>query len=483
MSIALQSERKESDRIVFHVDVNSAYLSWTATDRLKQDPSSVDLRTIPSAVGGDVKTRHGVVTAKSIPAKKFGIKTGEAVMTALKKCPTLVLVKPDFALYRRYSEALMALLRQYSSQLDQLSIDEAFLEFDRERLIEILTGHKVGLKESIEKETTRVLAEKVAHLLKDQVKNDLGFTVNVGISERKLLAKMASDFTKPDRVHTLWPDQVPEKMWPLPIGDLYGCGGATAAKLKNLGIHTIGEAAKTDPSILKSILGEKSGQYIYESANGIREIHGRSERKVTKSYSNEMTIADDVDAANLTTVGLDIVHKLSYKVSGRLKKDGYYGSTITVNVKTDDFNRHSRQTVLEESTNEGQVIEKTARRLMNALLLGPDGLFAQGRSVRLIGVGVSKLDHGEYRQINLFDFARQMETAKKEKEEQQKRKEEKLKREREAERAREEARRAEEAKLQEAQKKKEAKKQSLADMMDKIQHKYGNDAVKKGWKV
>ena len=119
---------EQEERTIFHVDVNSAFLSWSALKRLEEDPGSVDLRTIPSAVGGDVKTRHGVITAKSIPAKKYGVQTGEPVVKALQKCPQLVLVPSDFETYRRYSHALMEILSQYTPLLQQMSIDEAFLD-------------------------------------------------------------------------------------------------------------------------------------------------------------------------------------------------------------------------------------------------------------------------------------------------------------------------------------------------------------------
>ena len=200
-------------RTIFHVDVNSAFLSWSALKLLKEDPGAVDLRTIPSGVGGDVKTRHGIITAKSIPAKKYGVQTGEPVVKALQKCPQLVLVPPDFETYRKYSRALMEILARYTPLIQQVSIDEAYMDLtDR-----IPFGDREG-------------ALALAKQIRDHVREQLGFTVNVGISVNKLLAKTASDFEKPDRTHTLYPEEVPAKMWPLPIGTLHGCqqvpGGA-----------------------------------------------------------------------------------------------------------------------------------------------------------------------------------------------------------------------------------------------------------------
>ena len=210
-------------RVIFHVDVNSAFLSWSALKRLRDEPGSVDLRTIPSAVGGDVKTRHGIITAKSIPAKAYGVQTGEPVVKALQKCPQLVTVPPDFETYRAYSHSLMEILLRYTPVLQQMSVDEAFLD----------------LSDRLDPED-RAGALALAAEIRETVSRELGFTVNVGISSNKLLAKMASDFKKPDRTHTLYPEEVPEKMWPLPIDSLYGCGKSTASDyLNELGFITI----------------------------------------------------------------------------------------------------------------------------------------------------------------------------------------------------------------------------------------------------
>lgn len=428
------------------MDVNSAFLSWSALKELKEHPDAVDLRTIPSAVGGDVKTRHGIITAKSIPAKKYGVKTGEPVVQALAKCPNLVLVEADFATYRKYSRAFIKILHQYSDEVEQVSIDEAYLD---------MTGTPDPVK----------AAEK----LKDEVRDRLGFTVNVGISVNKLLAKTASDFEKPDKIHTLWPYEIPRKMWPLPIGELHGCGRATAARLNTMGIFTIKDAAHTDPAVLKSALGEKGGMYIFESANGRGSDVVRGEQEEAKSYSNETTIAEDITRDNYMKNARPIIRHLSEKVSQRLIRDGFYGTTVTVSAKTDDFRRHSRQKILPESTNEAGTIYKNAEALMEELLLSPDGLFARGRTVRLMGVGMSHLDSGEYRQISLFDYAA---AGKKKKEE-----EERIRKAAEEKKAEEERRRKAE---EEHRRKAEEKKKRLDLMMQTVSRKYGANALKKG---
>ena len=379
----------ETPVLIFHVDVNSAFLSWSALKELKEHPENVDLRAIPSAVAGDVETRHGIITAKSIPAKKYGIQTAEPVGSALRKCPSLVLVKSDFITYRMYSKKLMELLHTFSPVVEQVSIDEAYLDMSH-----LWAQPDAALQRRAVEEADRI---------REEVLSTLGFTVNVGISVNKLLAKTASDFEKPDKTHTLWPDEVPQKLWPLPIGDLHGCGHATAVRLRNLGIRTVGDAARTDPAVLKSLLGESTGAYIANSAAGLGSTAVNGEHEEAKSYSNETTTAEDIGPDNFEKLGLPILTALSEKVSSRLIRDGVYGKTIAVSVKTNQFRRHSRQLTLESSMCSAEIISQSAISLARELLFGAGGVFPRGEKIRLIGVGVSKLDDGRYRQLSLFD--------------------------------------------------------------------------------
>ncbi|SDB50591.1 DNA polymerase IV [Butyrivibrio sp. INlla16] len=411
------------NRTIFHIDVNSAFLSWSAVKQLKENPDAVDLRTIPSVVGGDIKTRHGIVTAKSIPAKKYGINTAEPITSALQKCPNLVVVKGDFQTYREYSRAFIGILRSYSELLEQVSIDEAYLD-----VTDLNCESPVAL----------------AGWIRDEIRTELGFTVNVGISTNKLLAKMASDFTKPDRTHTLYPHEVKDKMWPLDIGDLYGCGKKSAEKLRSIGIRTIGDAATMDEMLLKSQLGDKFGEYIHNAANGLGSDVVHPEHEDAKSYSNETTMANDITSASYDNDMPPVVMRLSEKVSGRLKKDGVFGGTVTAQVKTSDFKRFSRQMKLSESTDNADVIYENAMILLGKLLTGEDGLFNYDIGIRLVGVGVDNLDNGEYRQGNLFDW---MTTGKQE--------------------IREEKRR-------------EEKREKLEEMERLIKGKFGDGAIKKG---
>jgi DNA polymerase-4 len=262
------------ERIIFHIDVNSAYLSWEALECLRKG-STVDLRTVPSIVAGDPSKRHGIVLAKSILAKKYGIVTGEPVFQAKKKCPNLVMVPPSHDVYARQSQAMTDLLLQYTPDIEKFSIDECFVDI-------------TGLKLIYGNDSIRL-----AHQIKNNIRDELGFTVNVGISENKLLAKMASDFEKPDKVHTLFLDEIREKMWPLPVSKLYMVGKASLAKLNMMGIKTIGDLANTKVDILEQQL-KKYGRMIWEYANGIDDSPVKSSEFEAKDLSNETTVSFDI---------------------------------------------------------------------------------------------------------------------------------------------------------------------------------------------
>ena len=364
------------DRIIFHIDVNSAFLSWSAVERLKEAPDEVDLRTIPSAVTGDRESRHGVILAKSIPAKKYHVTTGEPTAAALRKCPGLVLVRPDFKVYNRSSRAFIAILRQYAPVVEQVSIDEAFCD---------MTGTESLYGDMVE----------LAARIRGEIRDTLGFTVNVGISSNKLLAKMASDFKKPDLTHTLYPEEIPEKMWPLPAGELYGVGEATAGKLSSLGIGTIGAIAAADPKRLKEAFGEKMSRYLLRAANGIDDSPVRAVREAEQSYGHSTTLREDLTAESRDRILRQTLLALSDSVAYRMRRDGKKGRTVAVQMRTSDFKDHSRQTQLDAATDSTDVIYQTAVELFESLW--------NGRSpVRLIGVTVSGLREEEAVQLSLF---------------------------------------------------------------------------------
>ena len=361
------------ERTIFHIDVNSAFLSWTAVDMLEHG-ETLDIRTIPSIIGGDSASRHGIVLAKSVPAKAYGIVTAETVASAFRKCPVLKSYSPDHRMYQCRSREMMDLLRSYTNDIQQLSVDECFLDFT-----------------PIAHQFESPLA--AATIIKEEIKSRLGFTVNIGIAPNKLLAKMASDFTKPDRIHTLYPDEIPGKMWPLSVDDLYMVGHSSATRLKSIGIRTIGELAATDPEYLKQEF-KSHGQLMWEYANGIADDQVRTEKREEKSIGNSTTVSHDVNTAEDAK---HILLSLSESVSARLRKSGMLAQSITVEIKYSDFTNNSHQMGLLSPTNITSGIYEAACTLFDALW--------NGQPIRLLGVRSSKLLSKDAPvQISLFDL-------------------------------------------------------------------------------
>ena len=359
-------------RIIYHIDVNSAFLSWQACHMLKTAPDSVDIRTIPSVIGGSEKLRHGIVLAKSSPAKKYNIQPAETLVSARKKCPGLVIVPPDYEIYVRYSSRFIDLLQQYAPVIEQYSIDEVFCDMTG---TEKLYGNPVDF----------------AHRLKNIIKKELGFTVNIGVSENKLLAKMASDFEKPDKVHTLFPSEIREKMWPLPVNELFFAGKSSVAKLHSLGIHTIGELASTDVSILRSVL-KKQGEVLWNYANG-HDLELVTDHKVpAKGFGNSVTTAFDV--TDEYAAG-NILLSLCETVGARIRAAKAYISVVTVTIVGNDFSRYSRQTSLPSTTDSTEMIYEISRKLFSEIW--------NGTPIRLLGVSTGKAQNESYEQLTLFD--------------------------------------------------------------------------------
>ena len=359
--------------IIFHIDVNSAFLSWEAVYRLYHKGGNLDLREVPSAVGGDVSLRHGIILAKSIPAKDCGIKTGETILEAKRKCPNLVLVPPNYSLYEQCSAAFMDILREFSDVVEQYSIDESFVDMTT-------ACHLFGTP------------EEAAEQMKNRIRDELGFTVNVGISSNKLLAKMAGEFEKPDKVHTLFPDEIREKMWPLPVRELFLVGRASEEKLKQMGINTIGDLARSDPGVLKAHL-KKHGEALWNYANGRDSSPVESEAQDNKCYGNSVTLAYDVtDREEAKRVLLS----LSESVGRRLRMDGVWIEMVSVTIRFFDLTRSSHQCVLEHATNITDEIYRAAGRLFDELW--------DGTPIRLLGVQTGKVTkNGDNRQLSLFD--------------------------------------------------------------------------------
>jgi len=360
--------------MIFHVDVNSAFLSWTAV-KLLEEGYHEDIRNIPSAIaGGDDKSRHGIILAKSEPAKKYNIKTAMTVYQAKKNCPQLQFFSPDFATFHYHSDRMYNLLTEYSPIVQRFSIDECFVDFTAS---EKIFGDPV----------------KVAMEIKERIKNELGFTVNIGVAPNKILAKMASDFEKPDKLHTLFKDEIPEKMWPLPIEDLFMVGRATSEKLRSVNIKTIGELANSKKEDIEALL-KSYGKLIWEYANGIDEspvLTDDDEKE--KSIGNSITISHDVASKE---EAYRVILWLCEKVVGRLRKQGYLATQVTVAFKTNEFKNYSHQMQTRGGISTVDEVVAYAKKLFD------EGW--RGEPLRLIGVTLGGLTIQAQEQLSLFDL-------------------------------------------------------------------------------
>ena len=358
-------------RVIFHIDVNSAFLSWSAVKLCME--GKPDIRLVPSVVSGDPNDRRSIITAASIPAKKMGIRVPQPVSMALRTCPQLVIVRGDWEWYKQCSEGFIGICRSYSPVLEQFSIDECFIDMT----------FRLGKRDPVE----------VATQLKEEIKSRLGFTVNVGVGSNKLLAKMASDFEKPDKVHTLWEGEVEAKMWPLPIRDLLWVGRKTEERLTAYGIRTIGQLAKVGTGSLTRLVGSKFAAQLHENANGRDDSPVQTEVQEAKSYSAERTFAQDLsDPKDIDRA----LFNVACIVAHRIRRDDFRASTVSMFVKYRDFSVSQKQGTLDQPSDVTAVILNEARRLLSEAW---DGV----TPIRQVGLGVSKLTHESAVQMSLFE--------------------------------------------------------------------------------
>ena len=394
------------NQIIFHIDVNSAFLSWTAVEQLKNG-FAYDIREIPAIIGGDQESRHGIVLAKSVPAKRYGIVTGEPVAHAIRKCPEIKMFPPNHRMYQKYSERLMEFLRTYTPDIEQMSVDECYMDF---------TGIAYKYHSPVE----------AALEIKDAVYEKFGFTVNIGISVNRLLAKMASDFEKPNKVHTLFPEEIPLKMWPLPVSELYMAGRSSVGVLRKLEIRTIGELAKADPALLELHL-KSHGRTLWEFANGSKVIREQVENK---GVGNSTTLSKDVTTEDNAK---EVLLMLAETVGARLRKEQQKANMLSVEIKYSTFQSVSHQKQMAKATNVDQILYENACELFRELW--------SGEPVRLLGIRTSKLVADDTpEQMTIFDYKYE-ETTKKNNEE---------------------------------------KHQKLDKALDEIRKKFGDEAIKRG---
>ena len=358
------------ERQILHVDVNNAFLSWTALDMLKHG-SEMDIRDIPAVIGGDESKRSGIVLAKSTKAKECGVKTAETIYQARIKCPGLKVFPSNFKVYRQFSNQLYQLLLEYTDKIERFSIDECFLDMTHYLMNDTLLNKG--------KEINR------------RVKEELGFTVNVGVAHNKLLAKMASDFTKPDRVHTLFENEIPSKMWTLPVSELFMLGKRTVPKLYNMQIKTIGDLAKTNKKVLQDKFG-KHGIIMWEYANGMDNSEVKYKKEKPKGIGNSVTLPEDI--SNIEKLE-EILLALTEQVTYRLRKQKMLARVVNVQLRNKDFVDTSHQRKLPNATASTKEIFMYAKELL-------EQMYRKGTPIRLIGVRVDDLTDTEEMQISLF---------------------------------------------------------------------------------
>ena len=360
-------------RYIFHIDVNSAFLAWSAVYRLRELGETEDLRLIPSVVGGDEESRHGIVLAKSVPAKKYGIETAEPLASARRKCPGLVIIPSDFRIYKQYSNDFISLIGRYTDEIYQYSIDEVWAVFD---------GYDDMYGDIVE----------FAHKLKDEIRDELGFTVNIGVSTKFTLAKIAGDFEKPDKVHTLFEDEVPDKLWPLPVNVLLYVGKSMTSGLRNLGIITVKDLVDADPEVIGSNLG-KFGISMWESARGRDLDPAGWYDNEQKGYGNSTTTPEDTEDWDTAE---KILMRLSEQVASRIRRDKVYASCISVSARYSDFDHQSRQMTLETPTALTSDIFEYSKELLSTF-------WDEDRPIRQLGIRATKVTDHRYEQLSLFD--------------------------------------------------------------------------------
>ena len=362
------------ERIILHIDCNNAFLSWTAVNML-HNGSKVDIRERYAVIGGDEATRHGIVLAKSNPCKSHGVKTAETLYSARKKCPYLEVYPPNFKIYKKYSDIMYTYLCNYSNKIERYSIDECFIDYT----------------DSYSKFGDPV---KLAYKIKNDIRDNFGFTVNVGVGNNKLLAKMASDFSKPDKVHTLFSNEIESKMWGLNVDDLFMIGRASSKKLHELGINTIGELAHTDIDFLVRHF-KSMGKMMWEYANGIDNSEVESDRGNPKSISNSMVLP--YDYSNIDDI-YKIIKKLASDTGKKLREKKMYTSNVNIWIKFHDFTKVSKQIALDNLINSDNDIYENAIKLLDKLWNSDSD-----KKIRALCVGVSNLTDVYKVQLSIFN--------------------------------------------------------------------------------
>ena len=356
-------------RRIFHIDMNSFFASC-------EQARNPELKGKNIAVAGDPEKRHGIILAASYSAKAFGIKTTMPVWKAEKLCPDLILLPCDFELYKSYSHRVMDIFREYAPVIEQASIDEAYLDF---------TGTEKIYPDVLE----------LAHTIQDRIKNELDLCCSVGISENKLLAKMASDYKKPLGITEIYTKDVERMLWPMDVREMFMIGKSTAESLKSIGIYTIGDLAKFDYDTLAKHFGDKGASRLMDSANGLDdgEVIPNEEIEM-KSNGAEKTFAEDIDDDKILK---DTLFEFSERISKNLREYDKKAKTVVLKIKFSDFTSITRNITMNKATDISNTIYEYGCMLL-------DKNWDKENKIRLIGLSCTNFkEDDEFDQMTLFE--------------------------------------------------------------------------------
>ncbi len=356
ISSTVDKNKYKQDRVILHSDCNGFYASVECLHNPK-------IRSKPVAVSGNAENRHGIILAKNEIAKKYGIKTGEAIWQAKKKCPELLTVPPHFDLYKRFSKMARRIYSDYTDRIEPFGLDEAWLDVTH-------NTQKSGIE--------------IAREINKRVKQELGITVSIGLSFNKIFAKFGSDYKKPDAITVISRDNYKSIVWNSPAEDLLYVGRATKKKLNDIGIYTIGDIANSDTKLLRLHLG-KWGDLIYGFANGYDSspVAHMDENSEVKSIGNSTTTPRDMKTYDDVKI---VMYILCDSVCRRMREQGFMARTVGISVRDNELNIFTRQCTLDDYSNLTKEITAAALSLFKKS-------YKMQKPLRSIGVSVTDFVH------------------------------------------------------------------------------------------
>jgi len=361
------------ERTILHCDLNSFFASVELL-------SLPNLREKPVAVCGNPENRHGIILAKNEPAKKYGVATAETIWQAKRKCPELILIPPHREQYYKYSRLVNEIYESYTDRVEPFGIDESWLDVTE-------TMHLFGGS-----------GQKIADRIRQQIREELGLTISVGVSFNKIFAKLGSDYKKPNATTVITRENYRQLLYPLPVSALLYVGHAAENTLRSMGVRTIGELARLDKDVLSRALG-KAGESLYEYANGLDQslVRFANEREEVKSVGNGMTFSRNLEGEADVRAGVAF---LTDSVASRLRRAGLKGATVHIYIKNPKFQSISKQKALPHPTD-------LSRELFAAVMELVEQCWRYSDPVRMMTITVTNLVESDCaEQLSLFDTSR-----------------------------------------------------------------------------